>query len=164
MQIFASFVLLLFSMSAFAQKKSSIKISEAKLISDTLTLKYSIKNISPSAFTYYVPGATDFKYYLIGVTLTDVSKKKSYKYKVQPGGDLDKLSVDKSRCIDVLPGDSVSLTLSLGIDSFYIKKKVSNNLSVMISVFFEGGLVWCSDCKHKLLQENFSSERKVVVN
>lgn len=163
MRLLASFSLLFFSMSAFSQKKADMRIIDAELINDTLTLRYSIKNISPNSFAYYVPGINDFKYYLVGVSLFDVNKNKNYKFKVQPGGELDKLTVNKDKCVNISPGDSVVCKLSMSVDSFYFKKELSNNLSITFSIFYEYGLVWCTDCSHKLLTENLFGEKKILI-
>lgn len=161
MRIIVIFSLLLFSIPALSQKKATMSITEASLSNDTLTIIYSVQNISSESFEYYVPGAGDFKYFLVTVSLFDINKKKNYKYKVLQAGELDNIAVSSNKCAIVPPGNSIVCKLSLGLDSFYIKKKLSGNVSVSLSVFYGYGLIKCTDCTQQILAEDLFAEKNI---
>ena len=144
-----------------SQKKADIKLIDAELFGDTITVEYYIKNISSNSFSYYIPKLDDIKYYLLGISLSNKSQRKNYKYKVQYAGELDRLTVDKSKCTDILPGDSVYFKLSFGVDSFYLKGVSLKNKEVAISIFYQDNLIWCPDCKNKLLSEYLFAKKKL---
>jgi hypothetical protein len=152
----------LFSFLAEAQQKAEIKIVSSKIHLDSLFIEYEITNKSDKPFTYYRPKVSDGEFVLMDMWIVSPSGKKISKYRSISRGELDMLTVDKSHCTDILPGNTLSLNLVMDAKKFIGGASLQESgTNFALSIYDYQYLINCTDCNFKLLQELLSAEKEI---
>lgn len=153
---------ILFGSNVNAQQKALMRIVSAKTYQDSIFIEYEITNKSDRPFTYYRPKVSDVELRLINMWLVDSTKKAISKYMVPSSLDLDLLTVNKSLCNDILPGDSLSLKLTVPTQKFFGKASLQKGrCKFVLSIYFNETPIKCSDCNYHLLDEFLNAAKEI---